>query len=65
MPVAPTRILVAAPVGVDGVGVGELAETLVPLRAFATFWKSFKLRPESSTELMALQTMLRHEHAKE
>lgn len=41
----------AAPVGVTP-DVELAAE--VPLSAFATFWNAWKLRPEDSSELMAL-----------
>jgi len=36
------------------VAEGAVAATAVPLRALATFWNAAKLRPDDSSELMAL-----------
>ena len=37
-----------------GVAEGAVAATAVPLRALATFWNAAKLRPDDSSELIAL-----------
>jgi hypothetical protein len=56
-PVLPTFAR-AKPLAVTEVEEGAaLAANAVPLSAFATFWKAWKLRPEDSSELMALSSV--------